>query len=98
MSTLEFSLSLAMSAIVSVAVEKMGGMLDHPIGNTSGNATSGSSPDYSTTSMRRMTWYPSREEQFCVVLARMLDPVQPAKLDKALQVSITAQNISVRSI
>jgi len=50
--------------------------------------------DYSTTSMRRMTWYPSREEQFCVVLARMLDPVQPAKLDKALQVSITAQNIS----
>jgi len=24
----------------------------------------------------------------------MLDPVQPAKLDKALQVSITAQNIS----
>jgi len=29
-----------------------------------------------------------------VVLARRLDPVQPAKLDKALQVSITAQNIS----
>ena len=44
MSTLEFSLSLARSAIVSVAVKKMGGLLDHPIGNTSGNATSGSSP------------------------------------------------------
>ena len=44
MSTLEVSLLLAKSAIVSVAVEKMGGLLDHPIGNTSGNATSGSSP------------------------------------------------------
>ena len=41
---LEFSLSLARSAIVSVPVEKMGVLLDHPIGNTSGNATSGSSP------------------------------------------------------
>jgi len=41
---LEFSLSLAKSAIVSVTVEKMGGLLDHPIGNTSGNATSGFSP------------------------------------------------------
>jgi len=44
MSTLEFSRSLARSAIVSVAVEKMGGLLDHPMGNTNGNATSSSSP------------------------------------------------------
>jgi hypothetical protein len=33
-----------MSAIVSVAVEKMGGLFDQPMGNTNGNATSGSSP------------------------------------------------------
>jgi len=33
MSTLEFSRSLARSAIVSVAVERMGGLLDHPMGN-----------------------------------------------------------------
>ncbi len=35
--------ALARLAMVSVAVEKIGGLFFHPIGRTSGNATSGSS-------------------------------------------------------
>ena len=35
---------LAKSVMVSVAVEKMGGLFVHPIGRTSGNAMSGSAP------------------------------------------------------
>ena len=35
---------LARSAMVSVAVEKMGGLLVHPMGRTSGKAMSGSAP------------------------------------------------------
>jgi hypothetical protein len=35
---------LAKSAIVSVAVEKMGGLFFHPMGSTNGNATNFSSP------------------------------------------------------